>query len=67
MNLLNFDVLVDDRSSSDVRISVFVGRICSAMANRMKEDEKNEKIIRGLLKLPANRRCINCNSLVRDP
>ncbi|KAL4195429.1 hypothetical protein AMTRI_Chr05g64590 [Amborella trichopoda] len=33
------------------------------MANRMKEDEKNEKIIRGLLKLPANRRCINCNSL----
>lgn len=35
------------------------------MANRMKEDEKNEKLIRGLLKLPANRRCINCNSLVR--
>ncbi|XP_029118766.1 uncharacterized protein [Elaeis guineensis] len=33
------------------------------MANRMKEDEKNEKIIRGLLKLPANKRCINCNSL----
>ncbi|XP_031489591.1 probable ADP-ribosylation factor GTPase-activating protein AGD14 isoform X1 [Nymphaea colorata] len=33
------------------------------MANRMKEDEKNEKIIRGLLKLPANRKCINCNSL----
>ncbi|XP_077211757.1 uncharacterized protein LOC143846998 isoform X2 [Tasmannia lanceolata] len=33
------------------------------MANRMKEDEKNEKIIRGLLKLPGNRRCINCNSL----
>ncbi|KAG6481819.1 probable ADP-ribosylation factor GTPase-activating protein AGD14 [Zingiber officinale] len=33
------------------------------MANRVKEDEKNEKIIRGLLKLPANRRCINCNNL----
>ncbi|KAK8939866.1 putative ADP-ribosylation factor GTPase-activating protein AGD14 [Platanthera guangdongensis] len=33
------------------------------MANRMKEEEKNEKIIRGLLKLPANKRCINCNSL----
>ncbi|XP_068652025.1 probable ADP-ribosylation factor GTPase-activating protein AGD14 isoform X2 [Aristolochia californica] len=33
------------------------------MASRMKEDEKNEKIIRGLLKLPANRRCINCSSL----
>ncbi|XP_021903175.1 arf-GAP domain and FG repeat-containing protein 2 [Carica papaya] len=33
------------------------------MANRLKEDEKNERIIRGLLKLPDNRRCINCNSL----
>ncbi|XP_042382714.1 probable ADP-ribosylation factor GTPase-activating protein AGD14 isoform X1 [Zingiber officinale] len=33
------------------------------MANRVKEDEKNEKIIRGLLKLPANRKCINCNNL----
>lgn len=29
-----------------------------------KEEERNEKIIRGLLKLPPNRRCINCNSLV---
>lgn len=36
----------------------------SGMANRVKEDEKNERIIRGLLKLPENRRCINCNSLV---
>ncbi|KAF2286884.1 hypothetical protein GH714_034649 [Hevea brasiliensis] len=34
------------------------------MANRVKEDEKNERIIRGLLKLSENRRCINCNSLV---
>ncbi|XP_048227677.1 probable ADP-ribosylation factor GTPase-activating protein AGD14 isoform X2 [Ricinus communis] len=33
------------------------------MANRVKEDERNERIIRGLLKLPENRRCINCNSL----
>ncbi|KAK6945003.1 Arf GTPase activating protein, partial [Dillenia turbinata] len=33
------------------------------MASRLKEDEKNERIIRGLLKLPANRRCMNCNSL----
>ncbi|XP_042065751.1 probable ADP-ribosylation factor GTPase-activating protein AGD14 [Salvia splendens] len=32
------------------------------MANRM-EDAKNERIIRNLLKLPENRRCINCNSL----
>ncbi|TKY44667.1 ADP-ribosylation factor GTPase-activating protein AGD14 [Spatholobus suberectus] len=33
------------------------------MASRMKEDEKNERVIRGLLKLQPNRRCINCNSL----
>lgn len=33
------------------------------MANRLKEDEKNERIIRGLLKHTENRRCINCNSL----
>ncbi|KDP32306.1 hypothetical protein JCGZ_13231 [Jatropha curcas] len=33
------------------------------MASRVKEDEKNERIIRGLLKLPENRRCINCNCL----
>ncbi|XP_059644462.1 probable ADP-ribosylation factor GTPase-activating protein AGD14 [Cornus florida] len=33
------------------------------MTNRMKEEERIEKIIRGLLKLPENRRCINCNSL----
>eukprot|EP01018_Ginkgo_biloba_P038709 Gb_02829 [translate_table: standard] len=28
------------------------------MGSRMKEDEKNEKIIRGLMKLPPNRRCV---------
>ncbi|MED6135663.1 hypothetical protein PIB30_048822 [Stylosanthes scabra] len=33
------------------------------MASRLKEDEKNERVIRGLLKLEPNRRCINCNSL----
>ncbi|KAE9600293.1 hypothetical protein Lal_00046240 [Lupinus albus] len=33
------------------------------MASRLKEDEKNERIIRGLLKLQHNRRCINCNSV----
>ncbi|XP_024029649.1 probable ADP-ribosylation factor GTPase-activating protein AGD14 [Morus notabilis] len=33
------------------------------MGNRIKEDDRIEKIIRGLLKLPENRRCINCNSL----
>ncbi|CAJ2676188.1 unnamed protein product [Trifolium pratense] len=31
--------------------------------SRIKEDEKNERIIRGLLKLTPNRRCINCNSM----
>ncbi|XP_024005207.1 probable ADP-ribosylation factor GTPase-activating protein AGD14 isoform X2 [Eutrema salsugineum] len=33
------------------------------MAGRVKEDEKNERSIRSLLKLPDNKRCINCNSL----
>ncbi|KAK9073782.1 hypothetical protein SSX86_006376 [Deinandra increscens subsp. villosa] len=33
------------------------------MGSRMKEDERNERAIRSLLKLPENRRCINCNSL----
>ncbi|CAL0323976.1 unnamed protein product [Lupinus luteus] len=33
------------------------------MASRLKEEEKNERMIRGLLKLQHNRRCINCNSL----
>ncbi|KAL5665342.1 hypothetical protein ACJX0J_025450, partial [Zea mays] len=35
----------------------------AAMASRVKEDERHEKILRGLLKLPANKRCINCNNL----
>ncbi|XP_074271143.1 putative ADP-ribosylation factor GTPase-activating protein AGD14 isoform X2 [Silene latifolia] len=33
------------------------------MASSKREEERNEKIIRGLMKLPPNRRCINCNSL----
>ncbi|CAK7353450.1 unnamed protein product [Dovyalis caffra] len=33
------------------------------MTKKEKEEERIEKIIRGLLKLPENRRCINCNSL----
>ncbi|CAM8888587.1 unnamed protein product [Rhodiola kirilowii] len=33
------------------------------MASRLKEDERNERTIRSLLKLPANKKCINCNSL----
>ncbi|KAI3495879.1 hypothetical protein L1887_38226 [Cichorium endivia] len=33
------------------------------MGSRLKEDERNERTIRNLLKLPENRRCINCNSL----
>ncbi|KAI3524578.1 hypothetical protein L1887_03237 [Cichorium endivia] len=35
----------------------------SEMTSRLKEDEKNERTIRNLLKLPENRRCINCNNL----
>lgn len=33
------------------------------MSTSRKEEERNEKIIRGLMKLPPNRRCINCNNL----
>ncbi|XP_027193086.1 uncharacterized protein [Cicer arietinum] len=33
------------------------------MASRLREDEKNERAIRALLKLQPNRRCINCNSM----
>ncbi|XP_076909762.1 putative ADP-ribosylation factor GTPase-activating protein AGD14 [Bidens hawaiensis] len=33
------------------------------MRSSRKVEERNEKIIRGLMKLPPNRRCINCNSL----
>ncbi|XP_062211093.1 probable ADP-ribosylation factor GTPase-activating protein AGD14 isoform X2 [Phragmites australis] len=33
-----------------------------AAASR-KEEERNERVVRGLLKLPPNRRCVNCNGL----
>ncbi|XP_031737787.1 probable ADP-ribosylation factor GTPase-activating protein AGD14 isoform X2 [Cucumis sativus] len=33
------------------------------MASRVKEEERIERTIRNLLKLPENRRCMNCNSL----
>ncbi|KAJ4846206.1 hypothetical protein Tsubulata_034733 [Turnera subulata] len=33
------------------------------MFKREKEEDRIERVIRGLLKLPENRRCINCNSL----
>ncbi|XP_039027119.1 probable ADP-ribosylation factor GTPase-activating protein AGD14 [Hibiscus syriacus] len=32
------------------------------MKGKVEEHEKNEKIIRSLMKLPSNLRCINCNS-----
>lgn len=32
---------------------------------KIKEDDKTERTIRALLKLPENKRCINCNLLVR--
>ncbi|KAG8063558.1 hypothetical protein GUJ93_ZPchr0003g17078 [Zizania palustris] len=34
----------------------------AAVASR-KEEDRNERVVRGLLKLPPNRRCINCNGL----
>ncbi|KAG2601503.1 hypothetical protein PVAP13_5KG437700 [Panicum virgatum] len=33
------------------------------MMGSRREEERNEKIIRGLMKLPPNRKCINCNSV----
>ncbi|PWZ57610.1 putative ADP-ribosylation factor GTPase-activating protein AGD14 [Zea mays] len=33
-----------------------------AAASR-KEEERNERVVRGLLKLPPNRRCVNCDGL----
>ncbi|KAI3822069.1 hypothetical protein L1987_09650 [Smallanthus sonchifolius] len=36
----------------------------TGMGSRLKEDERNERAIRNLMKLPENWRCINYNSLV---
>ncbi|CAK9870565.1 unnamed protein product [Sphagnum jensenii] len=33
------------------------------MGSRMKEDERHEMVIRKLLKMPQNKRCINCDSV----
>ncbi|KAK1382795.1 ADP-ribosylation factor GTPase-activating protein AGD14 [Heracleum sosnowskyi] len=33
------------------------------MSQRKREEERRERVIRGLLKLPENKRCINCNQL----
>ncbi|KAL5161180.1 Arf-GAP domain and FG repeat-containing protein 2 [Glycine soja] len=46
-----------------MKIIISLIEAAEEMASRMKEDEKNERVIRGLLKLQHNRRCINCNSL----
>uniref|UniRef100_A0A0E0JGZ9 Arf-GAP domain-containing protein n=1 Tax=Oryza punctata TaxID=4537 RepID=A0A0E0JGZ9_ORYPU len=37
--------------------------MAAAAAASRKEEERNERVVRGLLKLPPNRRCINCNGL----
>lgn len=34
------------------------------MASGIKLDAKNERIVRGLMKLPENRKCINCMKMV---
>ncbi|KAK8597827.1 hypothetical protein V6N13_095224 [Hibiscus sabdariffa] len=55
-----------DKASSRKSLKQFLFLFDSrkgVMASRVKEDERNERIIRGLLKQPENRRCINCNSL----
>jgi hypothetical protein len=44
----------------------FLGFFLGLEMGSRKEEEKIEKIIRGLMKLPPNRRCINCNSLVNS-
>lgn len=46
---------------STFRLSVFPF-LLEIMSSK-REEERNEKVIRGLLKLPPNRRCINCNGL----
>ncbi|KAJ0234770.1 hypothetical protein HA466_0271350 [Hirschfeldia incana] len=47
--------------SSKLRKSIIPDQ--NQMGGGTKEEEKNERIIRSLLKLPHNKRCINCNSL----
>ncbi|KAL6902000.1 hypothetical protein ACP4OV_004876 [Aristida adscensionis] len=34
-----------------------------AAGGSRKEEERNERVVRGLLKLPPNRRCVNCDGL----
>ena len=48
-------------------VQIVAAYFCETTLGKMgsrKEDVKNEAIIRRLLKLPENKRCINCNSLV---
>lgn len=63
----NFEYLGIFFSVERVPISIAVSRVFLGfkMGSR-KQEEKIEKIIRGLMKLPPNRRCINCNSLVNS-
>ena len=46
---------------SCVRVDLFRDNMA---AISKKEEEKNEKLIRALLKLPENRKCVNCASVV---
>ncbi|KAF3635496.1 putative protein VERNALIZATION INSENSITIVE 3-like [Capsicum annuum] len=64
--MILLELIIDDLTGIDdfwnkLRREV-IAVSCEEMANR-REDERNERTIRNLLKLPDNRRCINCNSL----
>jgi len=61
-----FSILVFLAVTSIAVSRVYLFLIWGSVMGSRKEDEKNEKIIRGLMKLPPNRRCINCNSLVNS-
>jgi hypothetical protein len=41
-----------------------LGSASAMAAGSRKEEERNERVVRGLLKLPPNRRCVNCNGIV---
>ncbi|KAI3754264.1 hypothetical protein L1987_54044 [Smallanthus sonchifolius] len=65
MNTLNsLSLSLSKRSvKSPPKYLLKLGFDWTGMGSRLKEDERNERAIRNLLKLPENRRCINCNGL----
>uniref|UniRef100_A0A7N0VIX8 Arf-GAP domain-containing protein n=1 Tax=Kalanchoe fedtschenkoi TaxID=63787 RepID=A0A7N0VIX8_KALFE len=47
----------DDDDDGEIKLSF------QTKANALMEAQRNERVIRDLMKLPENRKCINCNSL----